>query len=105
MAGANSIIGWAASHMAAMCASNWPAVPGSRMTIRLLSCAFSPEAEKLAGAQGHAVDLVAPEMHCRKYYSLYVSIYLYPQHPHCCKRDWIRIGGRSRADKAHRREA
>ncbi len=48
IAGSNSIIGCAASHMRSKWASNFAAAPGSRMTIRSLSCAFSPLVLKFA---------------------------------------------------------
>ena len=48
IAGANSIIGCAASHMRSKCASNFATPPGSRMTIRSLSCVFSPLVLKFA---------------------------------------------------------
>jgi hypothetical protein len=48
IAGPNSIIGSAASHIRAKCASNFAAASGSRMITKSLSCAVSPEAVKLA---------------------------------------------------------
>jgi hypothetical protein len=48
IAGANSIIGRAASHMRSKCASNLAAAPVSRMTTRSLSCLRSPVALKFA---------------------------------------------------------
>ncbi len=48
IAGSNSIIGCAASHMRSKCASNFTAAPASRITIRSLSCRRSPLALKFA---------------------------------------------------------
>ena len=48
IAGSNSSIGCAASHMRSKCTLNFAAAPGSRITIRSLSCAFSPLVLKFA---------------------------------------------------------
>ena len=58
MAGSNSSIGCAASHILSKCASNFAAAPGSRMTIRSLSCAFSPLVLKFADRVGREIDRV-----------------------------------------------